>query len=251
MWVWTVTNPTATVALARSMGVGTIFLAVPAQLPTAAGFSVIRDLARQLHVAGIQVHALGGDPTWIDNQPWVVDNWLLPAMSTDLFNGIHVDIEPYSTPAWTSDQAGVVGRYLATLDALRAAAGRYLIEADVPFWLHTVTVGPGSTLDREILMRTAGITIMAYRNTAAGTDGTNDLAGPQASVAQSMGKRVGIGQETTYLGSTPDKTKQTFYGQTKTQMAAQLVQVDAAFSGNRYYAGIAVHDDVGYAALPG
>jgi len=55
-----------------------------------------------------------------------VDHWLRPAAATGLFTGIHVDIEPYTTTAWSTDQAGVVSRYLATLTRLRDTLLRYV-----------------------------------------------------------------------------------------------------------------------------
>ena len=55
--------------------------------------------------------------------------WLKPARNSGLFTGIHVDIEPYSTPAWSTDQPTVVSKYLTLLDKLKANAGTSPIEA--------------------------------------------------------------------------------------------------------------------------
>ncbi len=103
----------------------------------------------------------------------MVDNWLGPAMGTGLFTGVHVDVEPYTTSAWQTDRAGVVGRYLGALGAL---------------------------------------------------DSIVSAAAPAAA-------------------------KQTFYGQSRTELEQQLAQIGPAFAGQPGYAGIAIHDSVGYAAL--
>ena len=184
----------------------------------------------------------------MDNPTWVVNKWLKPAMGTGLFTGIHVDIEPYTTSAWQTDQAGVVTRYLSTLTTLVKAAGAAPLEADIPFWFHEVPAG-ATTLDRAIISRTAGVSVMAYRNTAAGEDGTIALATPALAAATDLGKPARVGQETRYLGDSPVETKQTFFGQTRSAMEVQLSEIGLAFSGLSGYGGIAIHDSVGYAGL--
>ena len=253
MWVWDTSTPAATVDLAVSAGIDQLFVAVPPNLTTSSQLPNIKALSDRARAAGIRVDALGGDPGWVDNPTWVVTYWLKPAKSSGLFTGIHVDVEPYSTSAWGTDQATVVSKYLTLLDKLKASAGTYPIEADIPFWFNTVhavaSTGAASTLDREIMKRTAGVTVMSYRNTAAGTDGTLDVATPALAAGAALGKPVRLGQETNYLGATAVDTKQTFYGWTRTAMEAQLAQVNSGASASATYAGLAIHDATGYAAM--
>lgn len=248
MWVWDVSTPAATVQLAHDAGVGQLFVAVPPQLPTSSVLPQVREISQRAAAAGIRVDALGGDPGWVDNPSWVVKNWLRPAMGTGLFTGVHVDIEPYTTTAWQTDRDAVVRRYLSTLDTLVKAAAPAALEADIPFWLHEVPAG-GSTLDREILARVAGVSVMAYRDTAAGEDGSIALASPAVTAATELGKGARVGQETNDLGDDPVAAKQTFWGQTRTELEQQVAQIGSAFAGRPGYAGIAVHDSAGYAAL--
>ncbi len=248
MWVWDVSTPEATVQLAVDNGIGQLFVAVPPNLPSSPLLPNIREISQRAGAAGIRVDALGGDPGWVDNPTWVVNKWLKPAMGTGLFTGVHVDIEPYTTSAWQTDQAGVVTRYLSTLTTLVKAAGTAPLEADIPFWFHEVPAG-ATTLDRAIISRTAGVSVMAYRNTAAGEDGTIALATPALGAATDLGKPARVGQETRYLGDSPVETKQTFFGQTRSTMEVQLSEIGMAFSGLSGYGGIAIHDSVGYAAL--
>ena len=253
MWVWDTSTPAATVDLAVSAGIEQLFVAVPPNLATSSQLPNIKTLSDRARAAGIRVDALGGDPGWVDNPTWVVTYWLKPARSSGLFTGIHVDVEPYSTSAWGTDQATVVSKYLALLDKLRANAGTYPIEADIPFWFNTVhavaSTGAASTLDREIMKRTAGVTVMSYRNSATGTDGTLDVATPALAAGVALGKPVRLGQETNYLGATAADTKQTYYGWTRSAMEAQLAQVNAGASAYATYAGLAIHDATGYAAM--
>jgi hypothetical protein len=248
MWVWDTSDPQAVVAFAVASGVGQLYAAVPPHLDSSTQLPQLTELSRQARAAGLRVDALGGDPGWVDNQAWVVDSWLRPALATGLFTGVHVDIEPYTTPAWQTQRAKVVKKYLATYDTLVAAAGSTPIEADIPFWFDGIATA-GSTLDREVIRRTSGVTVMAYRNLAAGADGTIALATAEVSAGDSLGKPVRIGQETTYLGGDPAAVKQTFFGQTRASMEVQLDAITAAFSSHPGFAGLAIHDAAGYAAM--
>jgi len=253
MWVWDTSTPQATVDLAVSSGISQLFVAIPPNLSTSSRLADITTLSRRARAAGIRVDALGGDPTWVDNASWVVTYWLKPAKSSGLFTGIHIDVEPYSLPAWTTKQSTVVASYLTLLDKLGANAGSYPIEADIPFWFDTVaarsSTGAASTLDREIMKRTAGVTVMAYRNTATGPDGTLDIASTALAAGVSLGKPVRLGQETTYLGDTAAERKQTFFGWTRSDMETQLALVDSGAAAYATYAGLAIHDASGYAAM--
>lgn len=192
--------------------------------------------------------ALGGDPGWIDNPASVVDTWLRPALATGLFTGVHLDLEPYTTPGWTTSRPKVVKKWLNTIDTMRSASGGAPLEADIPFWLDQIPAN-GSTLDSEIIRRTSGVTVMAYRSSANGVDGSIALSSKAVAAGEALGRPVRIGQETNNLGTTPTETKQTFYGFTRTAMETQLGLIGAAYAGSTAYAGLAIHDSVGYAAM--
>ncbi|WP_330474272.1 hypothetical protein [Terrabacter sp. C0L_2] len=249
MWVWSWSDAGSVVQLAQSRGVDTLFVAVPPDLTTSSSLPRVRDLVTQARGAGLRVDALGGDPGWVDNPTWAVDHWVRPTIATGLFTGLHVDVEPWTTTAWTTRQATTVSKYLTLLDRLVTASGARPVEADIPFWFDQVKAGKKSTLDREAMRRVSAVTIMAYRNTAAGADGTLAVAAAELASAASLGKPVRIGQETNYLGPDPTEVKQTFYGQTLTRMNDQLAQVDSGARTYATYVGIAAHDFTGYAAM--
>lgn len=248
MWVWDTSTPQATVDLAVARGIGQLYVAVPPHLDASPQLPAVTQLSRSARAAGVRVDALGGDPGWVDNPSWVVTNWLRPALATGLFTGVHADIEPYTTSAWQTQQAATITKYLSTLDTLRTNAGSAPLEADIPFWFDGVAAN-GSTLDREVIRRTAGVTVMAYRNLADGPDGSVALAANEVQAGIQLGRPVRIGQETTYLGPDPTETKQTFYGQTQTQLEAQAAKIVGAFRSSSSFAGLAIHDATGYAAL--
>ena len=248
MWVWDTSDPHAVVTLATSRGIGQLYAAVPPHVDSSPKLAELQLLVALADAAGIRVDALGGDPGWVDNPAWVVTNWLQPALATGLFTGIHVDIEPYTTAAWTKNRKAVITKYLATLDKLHTAAGGAPIEADIPFWFDEI-VANGSTLDREIMRRTEAVAVMAYRNHADGPDGTIALASAEVAAGGQLGRPVRIGQETNFLGTDPTEVKQTFHGMTLAQMDSQRALVRDAFAASPAFAGLAIHDSLGYAAI--
>jgi hypothetical protein len=250
MWVWDTSDPQAVVSLATSRGIGQLYAAVPPHVDSSPKLGELRRLVALADTAGIRVDALGGDPGWVDNPAWVVTSWLQPALATGLFTGVHVDIEPYTTAAWTKNRKAVIKKYLTTLDSLRTAAAGTPIEADIPFWFDEVAAN-SSTLDREIMLRTDAVAVMAYRNRADGPDGTIALASAEVAAGGQLGRPVRIGQETNFLGSGPTEVKQTFHGMTLAQMDSQLALVRGAFAASPSFAGLAVHDSLGYAAITG
>ena len=75
------------------------------------------------------------------------------------------------------------------------------------------------------------------------------LAAREVAAGTELGTPVRIGQETNPLGTDPSEVKQTFAGQTRTLMEVQLAAVTAAYDGATGFAGLAIHDSRGYAAL--
>ena len=251
LWVWDQADPVAVVAFALTHRVGRLFLAIPVDVTSTSELLRVQQTIVAAHAVGIKVDALGGDPGWVDNPDWVLTHWLTPALLVAGFDGVHVDVEPYGNPSWVTDQRGTTTRYLQLLAALAAgsAQGGRPFEADVPFWFNTVADGAGGQLDTAVLARVSSVAIMAYRNTATGPDGSLALAGPTLTAARAVGKQAHIGQETRYLGASPFEVKQTFFGQTNTQLETQLGVIDSAERTDPAYLGVAVHDRSGWSAI--
>jgi hypothetical protein len=247
MWVWNQPTPKTLVAFAQARGITELFVSVPNDLPSSARLTWVRSLSRLAVPAGIRLQALGGDPGWID-APAAAVAWQDAALSTGLFSGVHVDIEPWQRPDWANDQARDVAGYLDTFDRLQAATTLPL-EADVPFWLWTLSTADGTRVDAAVLARVDKVTVMSYRDTVSGADSITDVAARTLDAGLTAGKPVRLAVETSDLGSDPVSAKQTFYGSTEAAVNAALDQVDAAEAGGGSYAGMAVHDYAGYDAL--
>ena len=247
MWVWNQPTPKNLVAFAQARGITELFVSVPNNLPTSARLTWVRSVSKLAAPAGIRLQALGGDPGWIDD-PAAAVAWQDAALSTGLFSGVHVDLEPWQRADWNTDQARVVAGYLDSYDRLQAATALPL-EADVPFWLWTLSTADGTAVDAAVLARVDKVTVMSYRDTVTGADSITDIAARTLAAGVTVGRPVRLAVETNDLGSDPVSAKQTFYGGTEAAVNTALDQVDAAESGVASYAGMAVHDYTGYSAL--
>ncbi|RZS89863.1 hypothetical protein EV189_1639 [Motilibacter rhizosphaerae] len=241
MWLWTRDDPATVVAFARAHGVTELYAAVPPALATSPALPWARRLSAKAHAAGLRVAALGGDPGWLAD-PAGARAWMTAATATGLFDGVHVDVEPYLLPGWDSDRAGTVAAYLALLGSLHAASPLPLT-ADVPFWLDGVDAGrAGPRLDVAVLARVDGVVVMSYRTTAAGVlaVGAATLA-----AAASAGKPARLALETNATG----EGGTSLAGRSAAELAGIAAAVDAGAAGSAAYAGIAVEDYRGWAAL--
>ena len=247
LWVWNQPTAKTLVSFAQSRGITELFVSVPADLPASPRLTWVKAVSKLAVPAGIQLQALGGDPGWVDD-PAAAVAWQDAALSTGLFSGVHVDIEPWQRADWSTDQARVLAGYLDTYDRLQAATALPL-EADVPFWLWTLATADGTPVDAAVLARVDQVTVMSYRDTVTGADSITDVAARTLAAGVTAGKPVRLAVETNDLGSDPVAAKQTFYGTTEAAVNTALDQVDAAEAGVSSYAGMAVHDYAGYAAL--
>jgi len=134
------------------------------------------------HGANIFIEALGGDSGWLDQGTGPFHT----AIGLGAWDGIYLDIEPYTTPAWVTDQAGTINTFIRLLSSFVTTAGPPLpVEADVSFFYNLFPAGPaGPSLDVAVLTCVNSVAIMTYRNIADGPDGTIALADSALAAAQ-------------------------------------------------------------------
>lgn len=245
LWIWHRPSPRSLVSFAADRGVADLFVAVPTDVSPVLDWYA--DLRRRADAAGLRVHALGGDPGWVD-EPSAALAWQRQAVATGLFDGVHVDVEPWLHPHWSTDRDAVVRRYLQVLGLL-AADTSLPFEADVAFWLHELTTPAGVRLDEAVLSLVDAVTVMSYRDTATGVDSITGTGAATLAAAAAAGKRARLAVETRFLGEDPVAQKQTFHGETRRHLDTVLAEVDAAMADHPSYAGIAVHDRAGWAAM--
>jgi hypothetical protein len=130
----------------------------------------LRAFVQAAHEAKIQVHALhpGDMAEWLDPFPARLDHkavldWVDAALKTQLFDGIHLDIEPHSTQAWKHHRLKLAAGYLDLLRQVRAK-GKFTLSAAVPHnWDRDDLRIDGKTLIEQVQEILDHISVMAYR----------------------------------------------------------------------------------------
>ena len=142
-----------------------IFVHVAPSVLTNGDLARMQEMKALADVSRIKLRALGGDPAWVTDHAAALA-WQQTVVSTGLFAGIHLDVEPYLTEGWTTDLQATETAFLQLLSKLRAGSTLPL-EADVPFWYGEYQVGTRNLAD-EVLRRVNAVTVMSYRDTATG-----------------------------------------------------------------------------------
>lgn len=235
MWLWGDYPAAEVVGWARQQRVTEIFAYVPPTVLTDGSLARFQELKELAEPAKIKLRALGGEPTWAaDPEPALA--WQRTVVSTGIFSGIHLDVEPYLTEAWSYDLPGVQASYLSLLDRMRVASTLPL-EADVPFWYGQYKLGRKNFAD-EVLRRTNGVTVMSYRDTGTGPNSMLAVSQDWLTRGRTIGKRVRLSAETDPL---PDCAYCTFSEEGADRLREELGKVDAATRRTAAFAGIAVH----------
>ena len=238
---------TELVSWSQRHDVGELFLSVGAGIDASPDLPWVRAAVREARAAGLKVSALGGDKDWVD-QPAEGLDWARSAIATGLFDGIHVDIEPWARHDWDRRRRSVVTAYLFLLRRL-AANCPLPLEADIAHWLHEVPTATGVPLDGAVMDIVDAVTVLSFRNTATGPDSITDVGAHGLATARGVGIRCRLAVETKHLGDDPASRKQTFFGLGGAALARGLETVDAMETSVASYNGVAVHDFEGWLAL--
>ncbi|MFI5912416.1 hypothetical protein [Dactylosporangium sp. NPDC051541] len=232
MWLWSPASPAAVVSWADKQNIKEIFAAVP-WLPSTADTSRLKELRARTKAAGIRLSALGGDPTWAVH-PQDAVAWRQRVSALRLFDGVHLDVEPYLLPNWGPDQQRIAASFLGMLDAVRKA-GPEPLEADIPFWLATIKAG-SQNLAEAVMQRVSAVTVMSYRDSGAAVLAVGaDLL----TRAQRSRTPIRLAAETQ---PSAECSYCTFAGRSQSALRQQLAAIDAGARTYATYQGIAVHD---------
>jgi hypothetical protein len=192
----------------------------------------LRPVVRSLTARGMQVYALDGYaryalPEFHSGVLNTIDNvaeYNADVRPNERFIGVRYDIEPYLLPKFHGpERAGLLTSLLQLTSAsvARAHAAGLLYGADIPFWydalseesFEPVTVsfrGVEKPLSQHLIDLVDDVSIMDYRTMAHGADGTVRHGRGELEYAESLGKPVFIGLETSSL---PDEVLLDFQGE--------------------------------------
>jgi hypothetical protein len=119
----------------------------------------VASLATALRANGIAVSCLGGDPTWTVDHDTAL-NWAFRATTDAVFDGVHLDVEPWALPRWPGDAQALMGSYATLVDEMTEVAP---VAVDLVPWLTT----DHRKIVSRVVQQCDSVTVLAYRDTAA------------------------------------------------------------------------------------
>lgn len=263
MWSWQaadVLDPTARarqLAWASSHRVGVIYAHAPGLLDTAAHQAALAAFIGAAHAACVEVELLFGDADWaLAANHGVALGMLSDAVAFASANpsarpdGVHFDVEPHTTAAWSSARVRVQSDFLDLARSLQsgASAAGLRLTLDVAFWYDEDPYrlgyrGVSARFSEHVQGLVDRVAIMDYRDTAAEIVA---LADRELAYAEALGKHVVLGVET---NPSAEGDHVSFSEEGAAVLTQQLSTVEARFASSAAFAGTAIHDYDGYRAL--
>jgi len=236
-WVWVRENrpvdPDAAARFARDHGVRTAWVSVPWAGPD----ERVRAVAQALRLHGIAVVALGGSPDWAEH-PERAGDWARRATAGNAFGSVHLDIEAWTLPHWSTDADRLLSGTEAAVRLATTATGS-AVEIDLaPHLARTHPHGFAT------VARAAGaVTLMSYR---ASSPAILALASPAVKALRVVGRPYRLAVDT--LPSTNPDT--TFAGRHTAYLQAVVTDVAGELAADPRFRGVAMHDLRGWQDLP-
>ncbi|TLS37213.1 alpha-amylase family protein [Pseudalkalibacillus caeni] len=225
-----------------------------------------RKLIKLAHENNIDVYALDGASEWAKEENYDIPisrmhdvfKYNRESKSSEQFDGIQFDIEPYLLDEWdTTERDQLIQEYLAVVKILNNIAKAYSNSHDfefmiaMPFWFdgdkYTTTYhGDTKPLSDHVMDVVNSVVIMAYRDFAEGRDSILYHTDHEMKYASENGVKLVIGVETQYL---EPYEKVSFFEEGETYMDEQLEVVDQIYADEQGYGGQAIHKYQSYKAM--
>lgn len=229
VWVWS--DPAGLDVLAvASEGFNQIFLWSATGSSDEAATAILID---QAHAAGLEVYAVGGDPSWA-TAPGAWRGWAREVESGE-WDGAVINVEPYLHPDWNTNRSGVASQYLRGVSTADKALSIPFFPT-VPFWFDSIAHRKTTLLD-AVAKRADGIVVLAYRDHAEGADGILDISAEEIAVGERRNITVVIAVETGQVQ--PEKV--TFFEEGRTALDDELGIVWDSLAGSAAFGGTSVH----------
>lgn len=180
------------VSFCASRSLGRVFLSAPWAADEGPVGSWFASACSALREASVEVEPLGGDPSWL-GRPTLASTWAVAAVrSGGMSSCVQLDVEPWTTPAWTSSRELVLDQWIALLTHVGSSVA---VGVDVPWWLAHEPYRDGTVLD-AVLPLASRVAVVAFANHAHGPSGIVSLAGPAVVAASAAGLPFTVGVET-------------------------------------------------------
>ncbi|MCR8636615.1 copper amine oxidase N-terminal domain-containing protein [Paenibacillus radicis (ex Xue et al. 2023)] len=218
-----------------------------------------RTFIRSANGLGIRVEALAGASDWIYENKQIYIQQFIGAVTQyntsvdtlERFQGYHFDIEPYTLDIWKTQQNWVLERWMDTIRLIETEVRRtdrsMTMAFDIPFWINSIAVpGTNYSFSAWLLEKADSVVIMAYRNTALGSNGI--IARAKSIILEAVTlKKQAIVAVDTLPSKEGDHT--TFHSLDPAHMESQLQLVKENLTPYPSYSGIAIHDYVRWIEL--
>ena len=213
-------------------------------------FSAYRSFVKQASAAGIEVHAMGGHPIWAleENRAKMmklvqyVKGYNRAAQGDERFHGIHLDIEPYVLPEWKTDSQEVISEWTSNLDAFvneLKKDSNLQASMDLAVWLDKYKVpGEDISLSKWMINRMDHVSLMAFRDTAGGSNGIVNVSKEEIAFADELGKPILISVE---MKESHEGNHITFFEEGSSYMEAELAKLPGMLENSPSYTGNLVH----------
>ncbi|MCA0971400.1 hypothetical protein LCM20_12415 [Halobacillus litoralis] len=214
-------------------------------------FTAYADFVEKANAAGIEVHAMGGHPSWakkesegrILNLVDYVKSYNESSGSGQQFAGIHLDVEPYTDPSWDTNEQDVLRQWMDNLEVFVEETKRGSdLEAsmDLAMWFDDLPTPdhPDTPFYQWVIDTMDHTSVMAFRDQAKGPGGILDVAANELSYAEEVGKKMLISVEMKESKANPHIS---FYEEGAVIMEDMLTIVNEELESNASYNGSVVH----------
>lgn len=216
-----------------------------------------RALIKRMRQSGIKVYALLGSG-YLKTERYVLPRFRGEALAMvqrvldynkaagpeERFEGINLDIEPHILDEWDTHKMALLANFLDMSDAIMQAKKRsglsLQIGPAIPFWLDGIMLewrGKRRPVSEHTQDLYDYVALMDYRDRAAGGDGIISHAADELAYAESIGRKVIIGIET----SPNEIQKVSFDHLHEADMERELALSHQAMAGSKAYGGFVIH----------
>ncbi|WIV17761.1 hypothetical protein QPK24_15200 [Paenibacillus polygoni] len=213
-------------------------------------YSLYRNFVGQAAAMGIEVHAMGGHPSWglEENRSRLtrlinyVKQYNLRAAEDEKFHGIHLDIEPYTNSEWDNNRERVLKEWASNIEYFARETKKdsdLKTSADLAVWLDRHEL-PGKNMTvTEWMIRTLDhISLMAFRDTAEGSNGIATVVAQEMEIADQLGKPLLISVE---MKESHEGNHITFYEEGEAYMESELAKLPGLLAEYNAYQGYLIH----------
>jgi len=249
-YIWHASNlisePDQIIQFAKEKGLNMLYTRLDLRQP----FSEYQEFVEKAHAEGIEVHAMGGHPKWALEhlQPRImklvnyVKKYNGEATSAQKFDGIHIDVEPYTVSGWDRHNDEKLKEWMDNIKLfVKESKEDTNLEVSMDlamWWDDRKTPGnPDLPFNKWVMKQMDHTSVMAFRDYAEGPGGILYMTKEEMEHANNLGKPVLLSLE--MRPSLIDKI--TFAEEGKAKMREQIDVMENNLQDDPSYEGYMIH----------